>query len=781
MTQQGDDSSVPAHLVALPGTSWTVWRDAILRTTGFPADGLDRLSAPGCAALADRLLDRTATEQEFLAAYQLAAEQASREVREIAADPLFREAVVWQNPGLASKLARLAEGRPSGTAKASRRAIRQRGAEDLVARYWQRYCGKNETVGFFGPVTWVTIDPEQPETQVNTGERLTRTRQVYFEYWALERLAALLSEDPRIRPWLPVRMHPHLTLDGGQVLGVREPPVDLSAEEAELLRKCDGRSAHDILNGADGLKILQRLAELNVVHWGFDLPHNPRAEAVLRDGIAALGDPQARHLASGYLTRLDAARDAVAAAVGDPERLAAALAQLDAEFTQITGSDPARRPGLAYAGRRLCYEETVRDIDITIGRPVLDAIAAPLAAVLPAARWLSVSLIDAYRAAFTGLYRKAAAESGTDVPLARIWFDAMGLLWGGWLGGGGSPADAVAAEFTRRWSALFGLDDLPDGPGTAEIKVTSEDIAPSVAATFAADGPAWPAARIHSPDLHVCAPSVDALIRGEVTAVMGELHATWVTADCAVFVDRHPEPRRLYEAFAADIGPQFRPLYPTAWPGYTGRIAPLLGETDRQLAFAATSGADPSRVVPVSALTVVDSGSELMVRHLDGRTWPLWEVFAVSIGSLGTRLFRFTQGAAHTPRICVDRLIVARQTWCTTIGATGLARQQGDSARYLAVRRWRRELGLPERVFVRIATESKPVYADFTSVRYVSNLCTMVRSAWMRSGDEVKLTISELLPVPEDAWVPDAAGRRYFSELRLQLRDPRPPLRAATA
>ena len=45
----------------------------------------------------------------------------------------------------------------------------------------------------------------------------------------------------------------------------------------------------------------------------------------------------------------------------------------------------------------------------------------------------------------------------------------------------------------------------------------------------------------------------------------------------------------------------------------------------------------------------------------------------------------------------------------------------------------------------------------------------------------MKLTISELLPLPGDAWVPDAAGRRYFSELRLQLRDPLPPLRATTA
>jgi hypothetical protein len=35
------------------------------------------------------------------------------------------------------------------------------------------------------------------------------------------------------------------------------------------------------------------------------------------------------------------------------------------------------------------------------------------------------------------------------------------------------------------------------------------------------------------------------------------------------------------------------------------------------------------------------------------------------------------------------------------------------------------------------------------------------------------VTITELLPTPEQAWVPDAAGRRYYSELRLHVRDPR--------
>ena len=49
--------------------------------------------------------------------------------------------------------------------------------------------------------------------------------------------------------------------------------------------------------------------------------------------------------------------------------------------------------------------------------------------------------------------------------------------------------------------------------------------------------------------------------------------------------------------------------------------------------------------------------------------------------------------------------------------------------------------------------------------------CAMVRAARVDGGDGVSLTVSEMLPTPDQAWVPDGAGRRYFSELRLHIVD----------
>lgn len=106
----GDEhESDNAHLVQLPSTEWTVWRDAVLRTTGFPAEGLDRFASPELAAVADSYLDGTASLGDLEAAHAAALADADRETAAIAADPLFREAVTWQNPASAPDPAAAAE------------------------------------------------------------------------------------------------------------------------------------------------------------------------------------------------------------------------------------------------------------------------------------------------------------------------------------------------------------------------------------------------------------------------------------------------------------------------------------------------------------------------------------------------------------------------------------------------------------------------------------------------------------------------------------------------
>ncbi|NBE83204.1 lantibiotic dehydratase [Micromonospora rubida] len=759
------------HLLPLGDTGWSVWRDVVLRAAGFPAAGLDRFAAPEAAATADGLLAGQFTEEVYEKALVEAFARSSATLDEICADPLLREAVTWQNPDMLVALDGLLRTDPGV------RNARRRRREIAVLRYWQRYCGKAETIGFFGPVCWGVIDPDTAGTRLTPGPRLVDRREVHFEAWALMAYADRLADDLAVRRWWAPVLPPHLALDGRQLRRALHPSVELSALEALLLAGCDGHTPAGELvqrlcadgdaglrRADDGLLLLDRLVERGLLTWDAGLPNSPRAEQVLAARIAAIGDPAVRAGVAGDFDRLRATRDEVAAAAGDPDRLAAALAALNAEFTAVTGRPASRHSGQMYTGRTVVYEDTGRDLDFAVGSDVLDALAAPLAIVLRAARWLTAEIGAACERILAELHAEQATEG--PVRLADIWPLAQGLI----LAPDG-PVASASASFTARWAELFGLDTV--AAGQPELLLRSADLAARAEAIFPATAPGWPNARSHSPDLQISATDVAALNRGEFLLVLGELHPAMVPFDSAVLSPFHPDPATLRAGIDADLGAaRVRLLYPEGFPRQATRTTwHFDGPDDRQFGIDTARGGDRERLVAASAVRVEDTGDGLSAVTPDGGRWPLVEVFAHLLGVLLLDSFKLLAPAPTTPRITIDRLVVARRTWRTTVADSGLAGVTGDTGRYLAVRRWRERLGLPERVFVKVGTEVKPCYFDLTGPLYAQSLCAMADAA-ARTGPDVSLTVSELLPAPADAWVTDAGGHGYVSELRLQITDP---------
>jgi hypothetical protein len=149
--------------VALAG-DWELWRDFAVRSAGFPVSGLD-VFGPG-------------DESERLA--------------EAAGDPRFQEAVTWQNPAaLANAVLKVASRSPT------KPPSKARGREEIVASYLQRYCGKNDTIGFFGPLAWGRIEDDGPPLHATSGG-LVRERAVHLESWCVQAVAEALDPELRI-------------------------------------------------------------------------------------------------------------------------------------------------------------------------------------------------------------------------------------------------------------------------------------------------------------------------------------------------------------------------------------------------------------------------------------------------------------------------------------------------------------------------------------------------------------------------------------------------------
>jgi hypothetical protein len=780
-----DEAAAPIdHTVALGEGGWRVWRSALLRAAGFPAHGLRRFSDDSAAAAADAYLHSggEADRAAFDAAFDTAVDRLSEMAFDLTEEPLFREAVTWQNPTAARTM--LDPLRASG--RAGRRNSSRRQKETGIARYWSRYCAKNDTIGFFGPVCWVRIDDESgPQASddpylpigvtARPGEALVRRRTVGLERWAMVAYADRLADDAETRVWLPAKLAAAISVAGRTLRHPTRGDVPLSRAEAATASRCDGRRAVDIARDVvadpeanvrrveDVYLCLGQLAEKEFITWGIDLPITMDAEDVLRAAVEAIEAPQPYGRARAALDALNAARDRVAACAGDDVALRASLADLSATFTRVAGQPAERAHGRMYVGRTVCFEDTVRDLDLTISTAALDELGEPLTLLCVAARWLSARIADAYTAELRAIYTDLADErAGGEVSFAELSFLAQGSLFGA----GPKPADGVVTEFTKRWSGLLGLDDE-----SREVRLRSAAIAPAVLAAFDAPAPGWAFARYHSPDVHIIRDD-----DGATSFVLGELHAAWNAIDSEFFVRAHDEPASLVEYQAADIGTgRLIPLYPQSWPRLTPRTcAGLRHPDDWQLGFVAAPGADPSRLLPATTLTVApthDAG-DLEVRAADGRRWPLIEVFADLVATHTVDAFKLLGSFPHTPRVWIDRLLVAREMWCRRASEMDFALLNDERERYLRARRWSIDLGLPDRIFVKVATEVKPIYVDLTSPTYVTVLCMAIRGGIRDGGPDTTVTISEMLPTPEQAWVPDAAGNRYSSELRLLVVDP---------
>ena len=133
--------------------------------------------------------------------------------------------------------------------------------------------------------------------------------------------------------------------------------------------------------------------------------------------------------------------------------------------------------------------------------------------------------------------------------------------------------------------------------------------------------------------------------------------------------------------------------------------------------------------------------------------------------------FKFLARRDHMPRISIDGLVVARETWTLSAAALGFAYERDELARFLGARRWARAAGVPRYFFAKSAIEVKPMFVDLDSPTYLGMFCKLVRAAKEHVAGETALVIAEMLPDLEHLWLTDAAGERYTSELRCVVVD----------
>ncbi|HWN61459.1 MAG TPA: lantibiotic dehydratase [Streptosporangiaceae bacterium] len=735
-----------------------------MRSAGFPADMVLAICDEPLARSADLAGTDPAGRLAYDTVYADAAGRVSGAIASIHADPRFQEAVTWQNPGLAQRL------RDAGVGT-SRRS-KDRGRELVVASYLQRYCLKNDTIGFFGPVGWASAGQEVPGLVVVPGEQLLARRTTYFEVWAIDKVAAEIARQGRALGWLRPRRTRSVFLDGNVLHRPYRRPVTLTDAELQILQACDGsRTINEVVDSAgvpEARALLARLAELEALRLDLEGPMHAWPERLLREKLELIADPAARAAALEPVDQMIRARDAVAGAAGDPARLRKALAGLAETFEQVTGAPSTRRAGANYAGRTLVYQDAVRDVRVEVGEAVTRALARPLGLVLDSVRWLVNDITGRYRVLFAELLdREMARAGGGPVPLQRLLTVASPYLSTVGRGVGELAASSVA-ELQRRWQQVLGPPQSP-----SRHQVSADTITARAAECFPAHPVTWSGARQHSPDIMIAAASPAEVKRGNFLLILGEIHLATNTLDQRLFAGQHPDPARLIAAEQADRGPRRIVLIPAKdHPNVTSRTSPpsaILGPGQLYWSAAITDSFDPPDsdiVMPGAAMTVTSRGEDLVVQVApSGAELDFFEVIGDEMVEVVLDAFQPAAPAAHRPRITIDRFVLSREQWRFQTGDSAWAFAKDEQERFYLARCWRQEHGLPERVFYRVPVELKPAAADFRSIVLVNLFAKHIRQT--QAAGHTQYTVTEMLPDLDQLWLTDRQGRRYSSELRI--------------
>jgi hypothetical protein len=759
---QSPASLTRGTFIPLPG-GFHLWSQGALRSGGFPISGLTELGDDRYALAVDRWLDEPndGTRQALDAEAARAAARQAELLSRIARREDFLEAVTWQNPELVEPMI-VTLGRMGADAPNNHR-LRKR--QRIVAKYWARYCAKNETIGFFGPVCWFDFRREGEPLRMEPGPGLVRRGELYLEPWAVDALAASLVCDPEVRAWVAPRRHPTVYVAGRRV-HTQGGLVELDEDDARLLALVDGhRLPADIAAGcgiepAEVHESLGRLAAKDLVMWDLEPPLVQHAERELRRRLEAIGDADVRARVTGLLDRLEAARDALAG-YRDPDELRLLNERLEGEFTTLTGVDPARRPGQAYGGRRLAYVECARDMALSFGPQVLQSCADPLSLLLTSARWLLHEAAQRTRAVQVKAFDAMGVES---VNYLQLVFSSADTFFTP----GNRPQDHVSREFVENWRAILGLDT------TARVVThSSEALRPQVERAFGGGYPSWGFACTHSIDLLIAARGAEAFARGEFQPVIGEFHIACCPLESPVFGWAHPDIEEL-RAMLATVIPSSRVMLSPVkdYARVTARTYPFINEDrDWRLCVSPYPPRGDDRLLPLFGLEAHREGDRLMVgmpgaadqfEVMDiAGAWLAWELVDV--------FKQVVRGHDHTPRVVVDNLVLFRETWSFPIADLDWISARSDPEHFVAARRWVRARGLPETVFASISSETKPVFVDFRSEVQVGTLAQLLRTGAGTEGATV--TFSEMLPAPDQSWLTDAAGNPYTAELRLVVAD----------
>ncbi|MFI6096374.1 hypothetical protein ACIA8G_12510 [Lentzea sp. NPDC051213] len=614
-------------------------------------------------------------------------------LQRIRADERFNDAVVCSSPAAQRDLSRGAQGS---------RIRRQ------LASYAQRLASKSETMSFFGPINYATVDRASgtPSKLDWLGHREIRARQAHTAARVNDAVQALLlGDDDAAARLVPRRKTALRPPRPGDLVADLVGAVDGAANVRELADRL-GRALPEVLEAFRTAVTKGRLTHdlappsttIDPLRWTVD-----RVEGPVRD------------LLESTLALLEAYPAA------NPTRKAEIQGEIEASLSSV----PAQAAGNKfYNDRVIVHEAAVGTADFRVSGPFADDLAEAVAPVLD---------LLAHEAELTrNLTNRAIAAH---------------------LGPGRFP-------LVKALTVCANVQIVPSTWLAENLVFDPEQPVVDIAGLTPPAGPSAPV--LCSIDMLAAVPDIAQYDAGSTPLIMGDIHdAALLTPWALQFNENSAEILAMRdETVRTTLGDQLAVnvisrrttgLPPLEFPGIV-----------LELGGSASPGRD--RV-----------GLDQLWVHSDGTTAELrsdlhpGQALLFHNGELDSGLHtalalprirrpRLPE-LPHLPRLTWRNVVLSRRRWTVASERVlAVSAKQDEVERLLDVARFAHTLGLPRRLFAKSPNERKPIYVDLTSPDLLKALTRL-------AGTADELTLSEVLPAADDAWLRDGE-LRFPSELR---------------
>ncbi|MQT32969.1 lantibiotic dehydratase [Pseudomonas helleri] len=677
-------------------------------------------------------------------------------------DDAVSEALFISNPSARARIQELIKDRHSRSDSRKKQKLR------LGWSYAQRFCAKNDTSSFFGPLAWGHFKDQQIANVQLTQNDTTwlKDRHTFFENWVMQRLVEQINQQCPNTDCMPLKLNASCYLREQHLFMPINKSQRLTPLTAQVLHTINAQHKEDvtfkqILNACSDISpytlrdLLDHLVNKRIVRRGWDISPRERNPIVrLQHYLATTGvSPDFQKAWHSRLHALEQARCDYAN--GDLIRRTEILEKLNRLLGEA-GVDLCRESGTMYVGRYPIYEDCSRNINISFGQTVFHQVNKELAPLMRINQWLIKAIAHQLNSVFVEAWeQRQAINPCRTVDFLDLINTLAPLL----------PAieTSIIVDLNQRletaWTQL-----LREFPAQSEVRLCATDIDHLISrlnkdldvSDFTVFGSDY-----HSPDLLLSSASIEAFNLGHYEIIVGEVHPAVHTLSQPVADPFGPynsqicqqvetifQRPRLILADSPDSYQRSHIDWPLQ-PFYLQLVLPSGGgcvEPHQQFA------AGRAKVLFVNGrLQVVDTLGQFSEDLLCVYPTPLHRIgFALADSAVAKHEYR---------RIWLGRTLYKRASWLFTREQLPEPKGTIEELEYtMQWRAWAVSQGLPRYAFIKIDTEPKPLFLDFDNPLSLDGIINALKSA-----GHVKF--SEMRPGPDELWLEDARGR-FCCEIR---------------